>query len=411
MGEEVLLVVDDEAMNRDMLSRRLQREGFQVLVAEGGASALDMVARQRVDLVLLDIMMPGMSGIEVLSTLRRRHSPAQLPIIMVSASSDSSQVVEALNLGANDYVTKPVNLPVTLARVQSQLARRREAVAQPGFCVEIGGDVSHYRVEAQLGQGGMGTVYRATDTRLARTVALKVLSADLALSPQQVERFTREARAIARVRHPGVVAVYDVGSTPCHYIAMELVRGDTLDRYLGGMPLPPRKAAELIRLVAQALAEVHEHGILHRDLKPTNIMMDEEGRPHLTDFGLAKVVEGELELTKSGMLLGTPAYMAPELVDGTLGPVDERSDLYALGLIFFEVLTGGTAIQGKALAPLLFEILNRVPEPPSERVAQVPEGLDSLCLRLQARDPRERPASARAVVEELEAFLAEGAKS
>lgn len=406
MGEEVLLVVDDEAMNRDMLSRRLQREGFQVLVAEGGASALDLVAQQRVDLVLLDIMMPGMSGIEVLSELRRQHTPAQLPIIMVSASSDSSQVVEALNLGANDYVTKPVNMPVTLARVQSQLARRREAVAQPGFCVEIGGNVSHYRVEAQLGQGGMGTVYRATDTRLDRTVALKVLSPDLALSPQQVERFTREARAIARVRHPGVVAVYDVGNTPCHYIAMELVRGDTLDRYLGGMPLPPRKAAELIRRVAEALAEVHEHGILHRDLKPTNIMMDEEGRPHLTDFGLAKVVEGELELTKSGTLLGTPAYMAPELVDGTLGPTGERSDLYALGLLFYEVLTGRTAIEGKALASLLFEILNRVPEPPSERVPQVPPALDSLCLRLQARDPRERPASARAVAEELEAFLA-----
>lgn len=406
MGDEVLLVVDDEAMNRDMLSRRLQREGFQVLVAEGGSAALDLVATQRVDLVLLDIMMPGMSGLEVLAELRRQHTPARLPIIMVSASSDSSQVVEALNLGANDYVTKPVNLPVTLARVQSQLARRREAAAPAAFRVEVGGMVNHFRVDAVLGQGGMGTVYRATDTRLDRTVALKVLSTDLGLTPTQVERFTREARAIARVRHPGVVAVYEVSSTPCHYIAMELVRGDTLDRYLGNTPLPPRKAAALVRSIADALAEVHEHGILHRDLKPSNVMIDEAGGAHLTDFGLAKVVEGELELTKTGTLLGTPAYMAPEQVDGSLGPIGEPADLYALGLILYETLTGRPALESKNLAPLLFEILNRSPEPPSARNPKVPPELDALCLRLQAHDPSRRPASAREVEQELDRYLA-----
>lgn len=405
MGD-VLLVVDDDAMNRDMLSRRLQREGFEVLVAEGGREALEVLSSQRVDLLLLDLMMPEVSGLDVLAEVRRQRSATELPVIMVSAASDSSAIVEALNLGANDYVTKPVNLPVALARVQSQLARRREAGTPAALQVEPGAMVNQYRVEALLGKGGMASVYRALDTRLDRPVALKVLSAEAGLTSLQIERFTREARASARVRHPGVVAVYEVASTPCHYIAMELVRGETLDRFLDHRPLPPRRAAVLLRGIASALAEVHEHGILHRDLKPSNIMVDEAGAVHLTDFGLAKVIEGELDLTRSGTLLGTPQYMAPELVDGTLGSVGERTDLYALGLILHELLTGEPALQGRTLASLLYEILNREPQAPSELNPEVPRELDELCLGLQARDPRDRPASAREVVQALERYLA-----
>lgn len=403
MADEVLLVVDDEAMNRDMLARRLGKEGFTILTAAGGRQALDLVESQRVDLVLLDLMMPELSGIEVLGRLRASHPATRLPVIMVSAAGDSAQIVEALNLGANDYVTKPVNLPVLLARVQSQLARRREAGP---FRVELGAMVGPYRVEALLGQGAMATVYRAQDTRLDRPVALKVLSTEMALSEVQVERFMREARALARVRHPGVVAIYEIGSTPCHYLAMELVRGQTLERYLDGDALPPRKAASLLRQIASALAEVHEHGILHRDLKPGNLLVDEAGNAHLTDFGLARMAEAETSLTRSGTLLGTPQYMAPEQVDGSLGPVDERTDLYALGLILSELLTGRPALQGASLSSLLYEIVNRDPVPPSEGNPKVPPELDALCLRLQAQDPAERYASAREVVRELDRFLA-----
>ncbi len=402
MAGEVLLVVDDEAMNRDMLSRRLQREGFTVLVAEGGRQALDVVASQTVDLVLLDVMMPEMTGVEVLQELRCGYPPTRLPVIMVSAAGDSPHVVEALNQGANDYVTKPVNLPVLLARIQSQLSRRREA--EP-FKAEVGAMVGPYRLEALLGRGGMATVYRATDTRLARPVALKILAPELARSEVQVERFVREARAIARVRHRGVVAIFDVGSAPCHFLAMELVQGRTLDRYLGGKPLPAREAARIARDVALALAEVHRHGILHRDLKPTNLMIDEAGAVHLMDFGLARVSEVDTSLTTTGCVVGTPQYMAPEQIDHLLGPVDCRTDLHALGLVLYELLTGTPALQGRTLSKLLYQILKRKPEPPSLHNPQVPPELDALCLRLQARKPEDRYAQASEVARELERFL------
>ncbi len=402
MAGEVLLVVDDEAMNRDMLSRRLVREGFAVLVAEGGQQALDMVAAQAIDLVLLDVMMPEMTGVEVLQRLRSDHPPTRLPVIMVSAAGDSPQVVQALDQGANDYVTKPVNMPVLLARIQSQLARCREV--RP-FKAEIGSMVGPYRLEALLGRGGMATVFQATDTRLARPVALKILAAELARSEVQVERFVREARSIARVRHPGVVAIYEIGSTPCHFLAMELVRGQTLDRHLGGRPLPTREAVRIARDVARALAEVHRHGILHRDLKPTNLMIDESGGVHLVDFGLARNAEADTSLTTTGCVMGTPQYMAPEQVDHLLGPVDCRTDLFALGLVLHEMLTGNPARLGRALSKLIVEILKRPPGAPSLQNPQVPPELDGLCLRLLAHRPEDRYAQACEVAEALDRLL------
>ena len=299
-------------------------------------------------------------------------------------------------------MTKPVNLPVLLARVQGQLARRREAGP---FKVEIGGMVGPYRVDSLLGQGGMATVYEASDTRLGRPVALKILSAEMSATPLQVERFLREARALARVRHPGVVAIYEVASSPCYYLAMELVRGRTLDHFLEGRALPPRQAAALARQVALALQEVHRHGILHRDLKPSNLILDGAGEVHLMDFGLARIVDADTSLTRSGTLLGTPQYMAPEQVDERLGPVGPKTDLHALGLILYELLTGCPPLKGRTVSTLLYEILQRTPEAPSLKNPEVPPALDALCLRLQARKPEDRCADAAEVVRELDRFL------
>ena len=257
MAGEVLLVVDDEAMNRDMLSRRLQREGFRVLVAEDGRQALDLVRGQPVDLVLLDVMMPEMTGVEVLQELRAVHPPARLPVIMVSAAGDSPHVVQALDQGANDYVTKPVNMPVLLARIQSQLARCREA--RP-FKAEVGAVVGPYRLESVLGRGGMATVFMATDTRLARPVALKVLAPELARSEV---RSSFVGRPVHRQCAPPGWSPSARSARTLSLLAMELVQGKTLERLCRAVRCRPGGPSGSLAM-ALALAEVHRHGILPR---------------------------------------------------------------------------------------------------------------------------------------------------
>lgn len=398
-----MLVVDDEAMNRDMLSRRLVREGFAAVPVASGAEALEYMQEHHVDLVLLDVMMPEMSGVEMLTRLREDYSSAVLPVIMVSAASDSAQVVEALNCGANDYVTKPVNMPVLLARVQSQLARRQEAGP---FKVVVGGLVGSYKVVSEIGQGGMATVYKAIDTRLKRLVALKVLHAEQAASEEQRERFVREAKSLARVSHPQVAAIYEVASVPCHFIAMELLEWPTLAQCLETSRLSVHTAVDYALQIAEALAAVHAHGILHRDLKPANMVVDSHQRLHIMDFGLAKITtDNDLSLTVPGTILGTPQYMAPEQVDDTIGPVCVQTDLYALGLILHQMLTRNPVLKGTSLHSLLFEIVTRVPERPSVVNPCVPPSVDELCLRLEAPKPEDRFATASEVVSQLQQIL------
>lgn len=399
MGAVVLLVDDDEVV-RDLLGMALEDAGFQVLHAPEGDAALRLLGDQHVDLVLLDMRMPGKSGLEVLAELRRRHSAVQLPVLMVSAADDSAGVVEALNAGANDYVTKPVDLKVTLARVQGQLARRRESQPLP-VQLQPGARFLHYDVQERLGQGSVGTVYRAVDTRLERSVALKVLSPAATSDPEQVERFSREARALARVRHPNVIGVFDFGSTPVPFLVMELVEGGSLEVAMG-VRWQVGRAVAAARAVAQGLAACHAEGILHRDLKPSNILLDRRGGVRLTDFGLAKrLTDVDVHLTRTGAIVGTPQYMAPEQLDAALGPVGVRTDLHALGLILYELLTGQLAMQGESLAHMLYEILHRRPARPSAIVDGLPPALDELCLALQAREPSARPATAEQVDEIL----------
>src|SRR5262245_31185689 len=244
---QTLLVVDDNEANRDMLSRRLERSGFSVHVASDGPAALDIVARGGVDLVLLDIMMPGMNGIDVLKVLRASHSAAELPVIMATAKTESEDVVEALTLGANDYVTKPIDFPVVLARVQAHLRTRRMLLTREGPValptptphgtpatagVPIGpGTIiaEKYRIESPLGSGNFGTVYRARHLDLDHGVAVKVLQATLA-DDEGLARFRREGISACRVRHPNAVSILDFGVTPggVAFLVMELLEGRSL---------------------------------------------------------------------------------------------------------------------------------------------------------------------------------------
>ncbi|MEW6277963.1 MAG: protein kinase, partial [Candidatus Eremiobacterota bacterium] len=378
---ETILVVDDSLENREVLARRLTRKGFRVLEADGGPAALSVLASEAVDLILLDLMMPGMSGIDVLKAVRPKHPATELPILMVSAHHDSLDVVEALKSGANDYITKPVDFPVALARIKSQLARRASQVATAPFVPEPGAVVGSYRLESRLGQGGMGVVFRAMDERLRRSVAVKVITTQDRLTPEDVKRFVQEARSLARVRHPHVVQVYDVGSSPCPFLVMELVPGRNLDDYLRERRPSYAEVARLGAQVARALQAVHEAGVVHRDVKPANVMVDQAGSARLMDFGLARNEAVELRITEPGYILGTPTHLAPEVLDPDRGPTDSLSDLWALGVVLYEMLTGELPFPSQSLPVLLGSILTSEPPLPRDLRPDVPPPLQAICLR------------------------------
>ena len=264
---------------------------------------------------------------------------------------------------------------------------------------------ARYRLDDVIARGGMATVYRATDTRLDRTVAVKVMHRALADDPDFVARFTREARAAARLSTPEVVAVHDQGTDPetgLAYLVMEHVRGTTLRHLLEQRgALSPARAVSLLEPVLVALAAAHTAGLVHRDVKPENVLLGDDGRVKVADFGLARAVETSTLTATTGLLIGTVAYLAPEQVES--GRADARSDVYAAGILLFELLTGDPPYVGQTPLSVAVQHLNSDVPAPSSLVEGVPAALDALVVRATRRDPARRPADAGAFLDELRA--------
>ncbi|HEY7717270.1 MAG TPA: Stk1 family PASTA domain-containing Ser/Thr kinase [Pedococcus sp.] len=260
-----------------------------------------------------------------------------------------------------------------------------------------------YRVLSHIADGGMASVYLALDTRLDREVALKVMRSDLASDDTFVSRFRREARSAAQLSHPNVVAVFDQGEDDgSMFLAMEYVPGQTLrDVMRAEGTLTPRAALDIIEPVLQALAAAHRAGIIHRDVKPENVILREDGTVKVADFGLARAVTSHTVTSQTGMLLGTVAYLSPEQVER--GIADARSDVYAAGLILFEMLTGTKAFTGDTPIHVAYQHVHGSVPAPSSRVDSVPTELDALVALSTARDPDQRPADAGAFLEQVRA--------
>ena len=252
----------------------------------------------------------------------------------------------------------------------------------------------------------MGIVYRAIQISLNRPVALKMIKAGILADAAELRRFRNEAEAVAMLDHPGIVPVFEVGEhAGQRYFSMKFVEGGNLADRLATMVNEFRAAARLLAGAAEAVHHAHMRGILHRDLKPANILVDAVGQPQITDFGLAKRVEGDLEMTASGAIMGTPAYMSPEQANGRRGTITTATDVYGLGAILYALLTGKAPFVGESLVETLNAVRTRAPVPPRASNALTPRDLETICLKCLVKEPRRRYASAQALADDLQAWL------
>jgi len=265
--------------------------------------------------------------------------------------------------------------------------------------------IEGYDVQSILGFGGMGVVYTARHLKLNRIVALKMLLAGPYASPKEVARFVRESQAVACLQHPNIVQVYDVGDLAGRpYFTMELVEGGSLAEELSGAPQLPTRAAEMTVTLARAVQPAHTKGIIHRDLKPANILLSSEGIPKIADFGLARHVEGDPKLTLTGARLGTPSYMAPEQAVGNSDLIGPSVDIYAIGSILYEMLTGRPPFHAATAIETQRQVMMVDVMRPSKLNASVPRDLETICLKCLHKEPHRRYASAAALAEDLQRY-------
>jgi len=472
-----LLVVDDDTGNRDVLRRRLEREGYQAECAENGRQALDRIAAERFDLVLLDVLMPELDGYEVLTRLKEAPATRDIPVIVISALDDMPSIVRCIERGAEDYLTKPFDPILLRARISASLEKKRlhdlelEFIRQVGRVTEAAtavedgtyrsgtlddvaarGDAlgrlarvfdgmaaevqarerrlkdrlrelradigiartSHempavldggalelghhfaerYEIVAMIGTGGMGTVYRARDLELDEEVAIKTLRPELMMDETLLERFKSEIRLARRISHRNVVRTHDFGEwRGVSYLTMEYVEGLTVrDLIQARGPLQAPSALAIATQLAESLTVAHEQGVVHRDIKPQNLLLDANGVLKVMDFGIARLAESTSALTVAGLIIGTPAYMAPEQL--LAETADARSDLYAMGVVLYECLTGQLPFDAPTPVSLVAKVLSEDPTPPTSLTPDIPPALSALVLRLLAKRPEDRVQSA-----------------
>ncbi len=342
-----LLLVDDNPENRDMLSRRLLRQGYRVTLAEDGYHALSQMQRTPFDLVLLDVMMPGLNGFEVLAEIRKTYSPSQVSVVMVTAKGESQDVVQALQLGANDYITKPVDFPVALARIQTQLGLLEASRRNSGGINREEEDLlkGRYRVERLLASGGFGQTYLAADTHrpghpICVVKQLRTFDDEPGLLEIARRLFTKEAETLERLKHdqiPQLLAYFEDGSE--FYLVQEYIEGKVLSDLLSGQSLPESKVVVMLLNLLKVMHYIHQQQVIHRDIKPQNIIRRQDnGKLVLIDFGAVKEISlGLTEGRNHTVSIGSLGFTPLEQLAGRPRP---NSDIFAAGMVAIQALTG-----------------------------------------------------------------------
>jgi WD40 repeat protein len=339
---------------------------------------------------------PNSSTIAEAPTIAPRPSPTS-PVLDAAPSS-----VDELSTLPPSYQPGPPHDQPTAAML-GQDPSATPGASEPNR-IRYFGD---YEIIRELARGGMGVVFQARQVSLNRTVALKMILAGHLANDTDVKRFYTEAEAAANLDHPGIVPIYEVGQHEGqHYFSMGFVEGQSLSQRLADGPLPPRQAAALIVKVAEAIEYAHQRGVIHRDLKPHNILLDQNGNPRVTDFGLAKKLKDDSRLTGSGQIMGTPSYMPPEQAGGKRGDVGLPADVYALGATLYALITGRPPFQAATAMDTVLQVISDDPVPPRRLNASVPIDLETICLKCLEKEPGKRYVSAEALGEDLCHYLA-----
>ena len=439
-GERIALVEDSEVVRR-FASRLLRHKGFEVSEYPDGQAALDVLLGEPPDLVVSDIQMPRVDGLELTRKLRDRFDKRTLPIVLVSVLSDEEDIVAGFEAGANDYLIKPYRTAELLAKIAVLLRERTylRQESEPELPVMEGSGSSaferasvgldedetqvrpvdgllqpqsaqyffdQYRVTGEYGRGGMGTVYMASRRSDDAPVALKVLAPRLSGNRTAIARFLRECRLLASLNTQNVVRVLDHGyDSGRYFLVMEAVDGESLDPIvLRDGPLPQLAAADVYAQVGRALQELTDHDLIHRDVKPANIIRGKDGVVKVVDFGLAKHTNEATTLTDTGYALGTSYYVAPEVIEG--GKADARSDLFATGVSMYESLTGRRPFSGVVPYQIFKRIVAGDLPHPTEFRKDLRPGLVAILLKLLANDRGERYATGEELEHDLREWLA-----
>lgn len=322
-----------------------------------------------------------------------------------SAERSVETAKEMTDIGGTLKV-QPDKPPSSQLRGGTGDSAKRRAGSQVSMLVIESAQMAGFEILEEIGRGGMGVVYKAVQTALKRPVALKMILSALHASEEQIARFRREAEAVARVHHPNIVAVYDVGEFEgSPYLALEYVDGGSLADRLYGRPWPPQEAAVLIEALSRGVYAAHREGIIHRDLKPANILLTRDGVPKISDFGLAKQMDESSGWTRTGDIMGTPCYMAPEQAEGRVKQIGPATDIYALGAMLYELLTGQPPFRGATTLETLELVRIKEPVPPSRLAPGIPWKLETICLKCLEKKPQDRYADAKQLADDLSRFL------
>jgi serine/threonine protein kinase len=391
-----LLVVDDDEFMREHLVTILRHEGFEPLVANNGRIGLEMARLELPDLILSDVMMPELDGYALLEALRADPLTSGIPFIFLTASTNRMDRRRGMNLGADDYIGKPFSHDEVRDAVMARL-KRSQTFERSAPTVDLASpsliQIKGYRVTRRLGGGGMSEVFLAIRERDGLEVALKLLDTRVNQNASLLHRFIQECALLEQINHTNVARIFDHGFTDTHaFIAMEYFEhGDIRSRIASG--LSPYESLAIVVQVALALSQIHALGIVHRDVKPDNLMLRANGSVALIDFGIAKLADQPLDQTQHGEIVGSPYYMSPEQALGQA--VSPASDIYCLGVIFFELVTGNRPYVADVMESLLYQHVN-APRPQFE-----PKFADfqGLLDRMMHKNPEKRFASGQAAVE------------